>query len=95
MQLPMRTDHDGALLAIFDMALLKQIDTAGTTGFTTTDLNNLAYGDTIKFAIIVENQGSVPVRSYQVTDYLPSGLSFVDDMAINAGWTNSGPLYIQ
>ncbi len=88
------TDQDNAdpvLFRVVDLALCHQIDTTGTESSLTftTDLNDLNYGDTLKFRIKLFNQGNVPVDSLSVTNYLPAGLVFIDDVGmggLNEGW---------
>ncbi len=84
-------DHDPALVSVFDLALIKVIDTLGTEAETNTDLSNLSYGDTIKFYSVVFNQGSTPVSSYQITDYVPGGLSAANAGGLNVGWNLGNP----
>jgi uncharacterized repeat protein (TIGR01451 family) len=42
-------------------------------------------GDNVSFTITVTNQGTIPATGVEVTDYIPSGLSFV--AASNPTWT--------
>ncbi|HNR08518.1 MAG TPA: SdrD B-like domain-containing protein, partial [Saprospiraceae bacterium] len=78
------TDQDNAdpaFVEVVDLALRKIIvDTLGDA--------TLEYGDTVKFAIHLFNQGNVAIDSLMVNDTLPSGFSFVNDPGLNAGWTN-------
>ncbi|MBK9678143.1 MAG: DUF11 domain-containing protein [Saprospiraceae bacterium] len=75
-------NHDPLLVEVADLALRKSIsDTLGDA--------SLNYGDTIKYAIQIFNQGNIPVDSFIVTDSLYTGLSFVTG-ALNSGWTPSG-----
>ena len=81
------TDQDNAdpaQLNIVDVALRKTVaDTLGNAV--------LEYGDTIKFAIKVFNQGSVPIDSLLINDTIPNGYTFVTPSgAINQGWVFSG-----
>jgi len=80
------TDQDNAdpaRLEIVDVALRKIIaDTLGNA--------ILNYGDTIKFAIHIFNQGTVPIDSMTINDSIPNGFSFVNDVVLNAGWTALG-----
>ncbi|MBK8505305.1 MAG: DUF11 domain-containing protein [Saprospiraceae bacterium] len=85
-------DHDPALLPIFDVALIKQIDSTGTMAITQTNFNQLAYHDTIKFRLSLSNQGSLPVRSYTVIDYIPNGFAPIIDPILNMGWDFSNPI---
>ena len=58
---------------IFDLALTKaysgyvDVDTSGT----------ITEGDEVEFEITVYNQGDVDATDVEVTDYLPTGMSFV------------------
>ncbi|MBK8780130.1 MAG: DUF11 domain-containing protein [Saprospiraceae bacterium] len=81
------TDQDNAdpaQLNIVDVALRKTVaDTLGNAV--------LEYGDTIKFAIKVFNQGSVSIDSLVINDTIPNGYTFVTPSgAINQGWVLSG-----
>ena len=50
----------------------------------------LEYGDTIKFAIKIFNQGSLPIDSLVINDSIPNGYTFVTPSgAINQGWVLS------
>ena len=76
------TDQDNAdpaQLNIVDVALRKTVaDTLGNAV--------LEYGDTIKFAIKVFNQGSVSIDSLVINDTIPNGYTFVTPSgAINQG----------
>ena len=59
-------DHDPEEIVIYDLALIKQIVTAGP----------YAYGDLLEFKITVCNQGNQTVQNINVIDYLPVGYSF-------------------
>ncbi|MEP7268932.1 MAG: SdrD B-like domain-containing protein [Saprospiraceae bacterium] len=83
-------DHDGALIGMFDLALIKLIDTLGTNAVGT-NLNGITNGDTIKYKIIIENQGNIATDSQTISDYIPAGLSFIPG-SLNPGWTGSAPL---
>ncbi|MBK8954003.1 MAG: DUF11 domain-containing protein [Saprospiraceae bacterium] len=65
-------DHDPAAPSIFDLALCKLYHGALP----------VKYGDTALFSINVYNQGNVPAIQFSVVDYLPNGLSWID----NPGW---------
>lgn len=73
-----RTNHslDIGLVEVseFDLALMKE--TVG--GFV--KLNGIA-----EFSITVYNQGAIPAKNIEITDYIPSGLEFVP--AQNSQWT--------
>ncbi|MEP7321531.1 MAG: hypothetical protein ABI761_06415 [Saprospiraceae bacterium] len=67
----------------FDLALRKIIDSgyyAGPFGF----------GDTVKFSIQLFNQGTFPVSSMHVVDYLPEGMEFI--AGLNPNWDDTDPL---
>jgi len=71
-------DPEQIEVSIFDLALLKEINTAATPG-------PYAPGDVITFTITVFNQGTVGATDIEVTDYIPAGLSLQD-----AAWTANG-----
>ncbi len=60
-------DHDPAGITVYDVALLKTVDTFGPYD----------WGDTVTYSITVCNQGSFPVRNIDIIDYIPVGLEFV------------------
>src|SRR5690606_28819861 len=49
------------------------------------------YGDTLSMTIQLFNQGNVPTSYIEVTDYLPPGLTFIDDPVLNPGWDGTDP----
>ena len=63
---------------IFDVALKKGLTSMAPYG----------YGDTACYEIVVFNQEIQPIKNIQVTDYLPSGLTFIP--ALNSGWGLDG-----
>jgi len=69
-------DQDPALIEIVDMALKKELVTAGP----------YAVGDTVEFAITVYNQGNITMDSVVVNDYVPAGYTF-DASGTNSDWT--------
>lgn len=69
-------DHDPAQIEIFDLALTKELITAGPYN----------YGDTLDFNISVCNQGNIGATDVTVQDYLPNGYLF--DVAYNPAWMN-------
>ncbi len=76
-------DHDIATvtveeLMIFDLALRKTLNTAGTS-------SPLYAGGTVTWDIEVFNQGTEDATAIEIIDYLPTGLSLND-----AAWTGSG-----
>ncbi len=76
-------DHDPARVTIADLALRKVMsdDTPGP----------YKYGDTLRMNIELYNQGNVPTNYIEVTDYLPAGLTYIDDATLNAGWDGTDP----
>jgi uncharacterized repeat protein (TIGR01451 family) len=70
-------DHDPALVNVFDLALKKELVTAGP----------YTNGQLLTFNITVYNQGNVGATNVVVTDYIPNGYTF----AANNGWTGSHP----
>ena len=72
-------DQDPAVFEIVDMALEKQLVTAGP----------YAVGDTVEFAITVHNQGNIPMDSVVVNDYVPAGYTF-DASGVNSEWSMAG-----
>ncbi len=76
-------DHDPERVEVFDLALRKELVTAGP----------YQYGDLLEFNITVCNQGNVNAANIVVSDYLPAGYSF--DFANNPGWggTAAEPTY--
>jgi len=69
----------GVLCAVLDAALIKTLNTTLTT--IPVQLNQ-----TVTFDIEVCNQGTATIDSLEVTDYIPTGYSFVP----NNGWTALG-----
>ncbi|MBK8721385.1 MAG: DUF11 domain-containing protein [Saprospiraceae bacterium] len=71
-------DHDKAVITIskFDLALYKVLAPG--------QADVVAPGDTVTFKITVINQGVVPADNIQVTDYIPTGMTFVSPQT---GWT--------
>lgn len=65
-------DHDPASPEVVDLALCKLY----------LDQLPVKYGDTVHFSINVYNQGTIPIKQFSVVDYIPSGLTWVD----NPGW---------
>lgn len=65
-------DHDPASPEVVDLALCKLY----------LDQLPVKYGDTVHFSISVYNQGTIPIKQFSVVDYLPSGLTWVE----NPGW---------
>ena len=56
-------DQDPAVFEIVDMALQKELITAGPH----------AVGDVVEFAITVFNRGNIPIHNVVVNDYVPAG----------------------
>ncbi len=66
------TDQDNvdpATIAICDLALINTIVESPV---------NLQLGDTIKYAIIIENQGTVPSNNIEIDYSIPMGLTYLD-----------------
>ena len=74
-------DHDPASLAVFDLALTKQLDTTFNPG-------PYAFGDTAKFVVQVFNQGSIDATNIEITDYMPAGFQFINS-PLNSIWTDN------
>ncbi|MTB52277.1 DUF11 domain-containing protein [Lewinella sp. W8] len=76
-------DADPALISIgeFDLALVKTLSDGQEAV--------VMPGDEVSFTITVENQGMVTAANIEVTDYIPTGLSFSanNDLSI---WTDNG-----
>ncbi|MBL0100667.1 MAG: DUF11 domain-containing protein [Saprospiraceae bacterium] len=70
-------DHDPERVEIFDLALKKELVTAGPYN----------YGQLLDFNITVCNQGNVNAANIVVSDYLPAGYGFT--FANNSGWAGS------
>jgi uncharacterized repeat protein (TIGR01451 family) len=70
-------DHDPLKIEVFDLALRKVLATPGP----------YSYGQALTFNIEVFNQGNVIAQNIQVSDYIPTGYTFV----ANNGWTGSSP----
>ncbi len=74
-------DYDPAEIQVRldpDLALRKIVDPA--------IVGASSYGDSIRFAIELYNQGTVGVDSIRVTDYLPVGFEFINSNTLNSGW---------
>ncbi len=69
-------DHDPAEVVVnpFDLALYKVLAPGQP--------ELVAPGDTVTFKITVLNQGLIPADNIQITDYIPSGMTYV-----SSGWT--------
>jgi len=69
---------------VFDLALIKELSSAGP----------YVSGDDVTFTITVTNQGNVDATSYEVTDYIPTGLTLSSNDT--NGWTGSatGPVTV-
>ncbi|MEP7196823.1 MAG: SdrD B-like domain-containing protein [Saprospiraceae bacterium] len=67
-------DHDPAMPSILDLALMKYVKNS----------NVVKYDDTATFCIDVFNQGLVSVKQISLVDYIPLGMSWVD----NPLWLN-------
>ena len=67
----------------YDLALIKEESAPGT---------DYEPGDDVTFTITVENQGTITANFFQITDYIPAGLSLSG--ADNNGWAGppAGPV---
>lgn len=72
-------DHDPETLEIWDLALKKQLVTAGP----------YVYGQTLTFRIKVFNQGTIAATNIEVTDYIPIGFLYLS--AENPSWSGASP----
>ncbi len=72
-------DHDPERIEIFDLALIKTIDTP----------EPYAYCQDITFTITVCNQGNEPATQIGITDHIPAGYDY--DPAINGAWSGAFP----
>jgi len=74
-------DHDPAFIHVYDLALRKTLITAGP----------YTNGQAIDFRITIFNQGTLPVRNVQISDYIPAGYSYLasDNIGI---WSGAHPL---
>lgn len=70
-------DHDRESLTVYDLALFK-----------TVSVNSIKVGDLVDFEIHVVNQGNSTIGTYDIVDYIPSGLSF--DPVANPNWILTG-----
>lgn len=72
-------DHDPEALDIWDLAMKKELITAGP----------YTYGQTLNFRIKVFNQGASAAYNVSIADYIPSGFQFF--AASNPSWTGAAP----
>lgn len=72
-------DADPAGLSLLDLALIK----------TYTNGSSLVHSGTAFFEITVYNQGNIPVRNIELTDYLPDGFDLNANSATE-GWSQNG-----
>ncbi len=76
-------DHDPENIDIFDLALIKTIQTEGP----------YFDGDTVEFKITVVNQGNISAANIMIADHLPSGYAY--NSSLNPDWVDdNAPLYI-
>lgn len=54
------------------------------------DISDLKFGDPVKFKITVFNQSLGSVDSLEITDYVPSGFTFDENLAGNELWSADG-----
>ncbi len=73
-------DHDPATVPLMDLALRKTLD--GSNG-------TYKYGDIVRFAIQLINQGNLPAKDIELVDYIPGG--FTSAGVSNPDWTGSDP----
>ncbi|MCB9329344.1 MAG: DUF11 domain-containing protein [Lewinellaceae bacterium] len=73
-------DQDPERIAIYDLALIKQVDMNTT----------YQYGDIVPFEITIFNQGNQPVSNVNIKDHLPAGFGFIAGQ--NPDWTLSGSI---
>ncbi len=66
---------------VFDLALRKTLATG--------QLDSVEVGDTVTFTITVFNQGNLPAHNILIIDYLPEGLTFLEN-GLNSDWTDFG-----
>jgi len=82
--------EDVAVEVKYDLALIKTL-AGGQT-------NSVGLGDLVNYTVTIANQGNVPSESYDVTDQIPAGMSFVSasDNAVESGgvvtWTGLSSL---
>ncbi|WP_236978983.1 DUF11 domain-containing protein, partial [Membranihabitans maritimus] len=81
---PEEDDIEQRQVNVADLALRKVLSSTTPGPF--------GYGDTLAMEIEVYNQGNVPVDSIEITDYLPAGLTYIDDVSLNPGWDGTDPL---
>ncbi|MBK7466032.1 MAG: DUF11 domain-containing protein [Saprospiraceae bacterium] len=72
-------DHDRESLVVNDLALIK-----------TSNSTTVREGDIVEFVITVRNQGNSTIGSFDLVDYLPSGLSF--ETSLNPTWNQNGSI---
>ena len=74
-------DADPAIVTVtqtFDLALIKKLATSQTAP--------VKQGDNVNYVVEVKNQGTLTAQTVTVTDYIPTGMSFVASL----GWTSTG-----
>ena len=74
----------------FDIGLTTSIEFDLALRNTVVGSPYVTYGRDVRFAIQVFNQGNVAAQNIEVTDYIPSGLSFPSEG--NEGWSNNDGL---
>ncbi len=76
-------DHDPAIIYVCDAAAIIYTDNS----------EPILYGDTIKFNVVVFNQGNGPITNVDLNDFLGSGLEFVSTAVNDAeGWSGDNDL---
>ena len=78
-------DHDGVVIPIYDLELIK---TAGTPTF-----DYSATPPTVSYDITVSNQGTEDAYLVDVTDYGAPGLTYVSATSTAAGFTDANPTF--
>ncbi|MEZ5039325.1 MAG: T9SS type A sorting domain-containing protein [Saprospiraceae bacterium] len=73
-------DHDPAFITTlsYDLALFKELSEGQSA--------MVEPGDTVSFDIVVINQGQIAADSIEISDYVPAGMTFIDDAILNPGW---------
>ena len=67
-------DHDPALIQVLDLSIKKEV----------AESKIYKIGDEVVYNITVTNEGSEKVRGFEIVDYMPSGLTFINKN--NPGW---------
>ena len=71
-------DHDPEIIDVCDAAIIVESD----------DIGPYTYKDTIKYTVIVHNQGNGDITNINIQNIYEEGLAYIDDpINSNAGWT--------